>query len=134
MTPMRNALPIIAVVLAGLCAGCPNQDRNRSIEKANAGHKAYSSGQFDVAVEAYGEAVKAYPANYDAWYSMGQAHQKRGRWKEAADAFGKAVERSPDDPMYQMWAGIALYRSALQQAAEEQAKKEDKKPEEVVVD
>ena len=127
---MKLALVLAAVLLAG----CPNQSKNDSMNALNAGNKAAGAKQFDNALAEYQKSVELMKENHLAWYGMGGAQAARGQWDKASDAFANAVQLEPDQAMYQMWYGIALYEKAVATAREEQAHKENKKPEEIQVD
>ncbi len=49
-------------------------------------------------------------------------------------AFDHTVAIAPDQPMYQMWAGIAHYEAAIEQARQDQARKQNIPADRVVVD
>ncbi|MDB4956996.1 MAG: Tetratricopeptide 2 repeat protein [Myxococcales bacterium] len=126
-----------AVFVVGLlfCAtGCPNQAHNDSMTALANGNKASGAKQYEQAVTEYQKAVDKFHENHLAWYGMGGAWAQRGDWTKASDAFTNAVQIAPEQAMYQMWYGIALYNKAVQVAKEEQAKKLNKKPEEVIPD
>lgn len=126
----------LSALLAGvlLLAACPNQSRNDSMNALNAGNKANGAKQFDTAIAEYQKAVAAMKENHLAWYGMGGAYAGRATWDKSADAFANAVQLEPDQAMYQMWYGVALYEKAVADAKDAQAHKENKKPEEVQVD
>ncbi len=50
------------------------------------------------AIDLYREAVEAYPDLPAAWNNMGVLLLSEGRLMEAAEAFGSATERTPNDP------------------------------------
>jgi len=126
-----------AVLSAGLllgAAGCPNKALNDSKRALNTGNKASGQKQWETAISAYQKAVEKYHDNHLAWYGMGGALAQRGDWDKSADAFSNAVQVAPEQPMYQMWYGVALYEKAVKNAREDQARRENKKPEEIDVD
>jgi tetratricopeptide (TPR) repeat protein len=126
-----------SMIGAGLllgATGCPNQARNDSVTAMNEGNTAYGAKQYETAVVAFKKAVDRYHDNHSAWYGLGGALLKKGDFVEAANAFDTAVQLAPEQPMYQMWDGVALYEKAVNQAREDEAKKEGKKPEEVKPD
>jgi tetratricopeptide (TPR) repeat protein len=123
-----------AFLVVLLCAACPNQARNDSMQFLAAGNKAAGAKQFEIAVQEYQKAVDKYGDNHLAWYGMGGAQAQRGEWDKAADAFARAVQIADNQPMYQMWYGISLYEKAVKQARDDQARKENKKPEEIKPD
>ena len=126
----------LSALLAGvlLLAACPNQSRNDSMTALNNGNKASGAKQFDNALAEYQKAVELMKENHLAWYGMGLAQAARGQWDKAADALANTVQLEPDQAMYQMWYGRALYEKAVAAAREEQAHKANKKPEEIEVD
>jgi tetratricopeptide (TPR) repeat protein len=124
-----------AAALALLCTGCPDQAHRDSIEHQNRAAEAKQAKSLDTAVTEYKEAVRLDPNNHQAYYGLGLTYNDRGNmWKEASDAFGNAVRLKDDEPMYQMWYGISLYKDAVTARAAQQAKDEGKKPEEVEPD
>ena len=125
----------LAAIVCALCAGCPNQARNDSVEHMNKAAEAKHNKQLETAVLEYKEAVRIYPENHAAYYGLGATYIDRGNmWHEASDAFGNAVRIKDDEPMYHMWYGIALYNDAVETRKQSQAKDEGKKPEEIDVD
>lgn len=123
-----------ALLLVLVVAGCPNSSVNDSKKLLNEGNKAHGAKQFDTALGHYQKAVEKWSDNHLAFYGMGGAYAGRGDFDKAADAFSNAVRIAPEQPMYQMWYGVALYEKAVKSARDDQAKKENKKPEEVQVD
>jgi tetratricopeptide (TPR) repeat protein len=118
-----------------LClAGCSNDARNSSVKAANEGAKAMGQNQWETAIERYQKAIERYRDNHAAWYYLAYAYSKKNDWKNAVDAAQNAVQLARDQPMYQLFYGLALYEKAKQQAAEQQAAKDGKKPEEIVPD
>lgn len=131
LRPARSLAPRLTSALLGLgllagAAGCPNEGRNAA-KKANlAGTKASAAKQFDEAIVNYKKATDSDRTYHPAWWGLGTAQYQRGEFGEAADAFGKAVELAPEQAMYQMMLGIALYEKAVKQAKTEQALKAGK--------
>lgn len=114
-----------------LLAGCPNENKNESIKLANDGNKAYGQKQFETAINAFEKSVEKNHDNHLAWYGMGGSWLGKGDPSKATDAFEKAVQLAPEQPMYQMFYGIALYQKAVDSAKEEQAHRANKKKEEI---
>ena len=52
------------------------------------------------ALAAFQRTVLVNPKESDAYYEMGRLYLKMGDRKQAAEALGKAVQLSPDDPDY----------------------------------
>jgi tetratricopeptide (TPR) repeat protein len=120
-----------AMLAVAMLAGCPNQAKNDSTNALNAGNKALGQKQVETALSEYQKAVDRYRDNHLAWYGMGLAFIEKKDFDKAADALQHCVELAPEQTMYQMWYGIALYEKAVDNARQEQAKKQNKKPEEV---
>ena len=128
---MRIALFSLCAVLA--LAAC-DDSKKKSVELNNEGAKALGQKQYETAINHYQESTEAWADNHMSWYGMGQAYFQRQKFKDAADAFTKAVKLNDGDAMYHQFLGLALYEQAIQQAREEQARRENKKPEEVEPD
>lgn len=120
-----------ALVAVLMLAGCPNQAKNDSTNALNAGNKALGQKQVETALTEYQKAVERYRENHLAWYGMGLAYIEKKDFDKAADALQHCVELANEQPMYQMWYGIALYEKAVDNARQDQAKKQNKKPEEI---
>jgi len=96
--------------------------RAESIRHANQGNKALGQHKLDDARTEYEAAVQAWDGNHLAWYGLGGANGLDKKWREASEAFARALALRPD-PMYRMWLGVALYEQqrfddALAQLAE----------------
>jgi len=131
----RHAMKLIGALLTSslvlALAGCPNQAKNDSTNALNAGNKALGQKQTETAITEYQKAVERYHENHLAWYGMGLANIEKKDFDKAADALQHCVELAPEQPMYQMWYGIALYEKAVDTAKKDQAAKAQKKPEEI---
>jgi Cytochrome c biogenesis factor len=119
------------MLAVAMLAGCPNQAKNDSTNALNAGNKALGQKQVETALSEYQKAVDRYRDNHLAWYGMGLAYIEKKDFDKAADALQHCVELAPEQTMYQMWYGIALYEKAVDNARQDQAKKQNKKPEEI---
>jgi tetratricopeptide (TPR) repeat protein len=126
--PMK---PLLLVALVAALAGCPNEEKNSSIEHLNKCVEAHSRKQFDTAINECEKAVSSWKGNHSAWYTMGGAHAARNNWKDAVDAFEKAAGAKDSEPMYHQWLGIAMYNREIQTAVTSLAERRGKKPEEV---
>lgn len=124
---IRTASVALSVALVGMLAGCPNTERNESIEHMNKGRAALSAQSIETAIVELTEAVRLYPKNHLAEYQLGTAFDKRNSPNEAALHYGKAVQELPDNVVYNMFYGIALYKQAVFQARDSEAKKQGKK-------
>jgi tetratricopeptide (TPR) repeat protein len=108
-----------------------NSSKNASNEELNRGNKALQQNQFETAINAYEKSIEKDRDNHLAWYGMGLANIKRNEWTKAADGLEKAVQLAPEQGMYQMFYGVALYEKAVDDAKDTQAKKLNKKKEEI---
>lgn len=132
MSKLTTRVLLMAIVLgAGGGAGCADKARKQSIVESNLGMKAKSD---DEKLAHLDRATSAWPGNNAAWYNKGVAYKDKQRWKDAAEAFEKAAQLVPKDPMYQMWLGISEYMRGIDDATKALAAKEGKKPEEVTPD
>lgn len=132
-TLLRSPLaPLTLVVL--LCAGCPDEARNESIRRTNAGAKALSAKQYETAINELKEAVRSLKDNHYAHYLLGEAQRGKKDFVHAAESFAEAVRIKPDNVMYQMMYGVSLYDAAVQRAREDTARLQNKKPNEVEID
>ncbi|MBK9030357.1 MAG: tetratricopeptide repeat protein [Myxococcales bacterium] len=130
---VRTTLASLSLVLV-FAAGCGDTGRKESIQRANAGHKALGAKQFDTAITEYKEAVRAYRDNHAAYYFMGEAYRLKKDFDKATEAYAEAVRIKPDNVMYQMMYGVALYEDGVAKAREDAARVQNKKPAEVEVD
>ncbi len=116
---VAKLVPALAVLLL---AGCPDQDKNASIEAANKGVEAFAHESWETAINHFQDAVKLYPGNHAAWYSMGQVYARKNEWDKATNAFEQAVKYSKNDAMYYLQLGVALFESEMEKV--EEAKKD----------
>lgn len=123
--------PVMLVLL--LCAGCPDQERNESIKRTNAGAKALSAKQYETAINELKEATR-YKENHYAWYLLGESYRGKKDYAHAVEALAESVRVKPDNVMYQMMYGVSLYDKEVQQAREDLARAQNKKPNEVEID
>jgi tetratricopeptide (TPR) repeat protein len=107
---MRATKIATIAVLALLGAGCPNKERNESIEAMNKGIDNFNKGSSALAVQEFKHATESYRENHQAWYNLGQVYAKDKKWKDAKEAFTEAAKYKKDDAMYQMWLGISRYQ------------------------
>jgi tetratricopeptide (TPR) repeat protein len=123
-----------ALVVVGLlvgATGCPNESKNESNVSLQAGNKALGQNQFETAINEYEKAIEKNRDNHLAWYGMGLAYLKKNDYAKATDSLEHTVQLAPDQGMYQMFYGIALFEKAVDTAKEDQAKKASKKKEEI---
>ena len=122
------------LALALLIAACGGDSHNESTAHLNAGNKALGQNQFETAINEYDKAIEKNRDNHLAYYGEGLAYIKKNEYGKATDALEKAVQVAPEQGMYQMYYGIALYEKAVDDAKDAQAKKLGKKKEEIQVD
>ena len=94
----------------------PPPSAGDSIRHANAGNRAYASWQYDVAATEYEAAVQAWDGNHLAWYGLTGARIKRDDYRAAAEAAEHCVALVPDQAMYWLLRGYALYEAAVAEA------------------
>ena len=90
--------------------------RAASVEHLNACNAAIAARHLDDAVAACAAATAAWDGNHLACYATASAHLANRAWAEARDAAEHAVTMRPDQPMYQLYLGIARYEAERQQA------------------
>jgi tetratricopeptide (TPR) repeat protein len=125
---MKLGGTLLAAVLV-LSTGCLDKTQNEARKAANDGAKAFGLKQYDTAIERYKKATEKWRDHHRAWYGLGAAHREKKEFKEAADAFEKAVGLLPDDAMYQLLYGISLYEKTVASVKDTQAVKMGVKPE-----
>src|SRR5579862_2404489 len=101
-------------------AGCPNQNRNDSINHANLGARALGQKQYDVAIIEGKQAVEKWPDNHVGWFNLANAYAGKRDDNNAVEAMSHAVQLQPDQAMYQLAYGKFLYEKAVQTAREDQ--------------
>jgi len=108
--------------------------RDISIQHLNACNQALAAKRYDAALLACQAATKAWSGNHLAWYATASAHMGRSAWRDAKETSARAVVLRPDQAMYQLYSGIALYESAHQQARDDRARKDHQRPEDVTAE
>jgi tetratricopeptide (TPR) repeat protein len=91
--------------------------RNVSTDQLNACIKAIAGRAFDAAIASCESATKAWNGNHLAWYTLASAHMAKSEWPQAKAAVEHAVTQRPDQGMYQLYHGIALFEAAHAGAA-----------------
>lgn len=131
---MRSIRFLAPLALLLVLTGCPDENRNESIRRANAGAKALSAKQYETAVNELKESVRSLKENHYAWYMLGEAYRGKKAYDKAVEAFTESVRLKPDNVMYQMMYGVSLYDEAVERARADQARLANKKPTEIEVD
>jgi tetratricopeptide (TPR) repeat protein len=125
--PAVPALPAPAV-------SPPSPDAGDSIRRANAGHRAYASRQYDAAITEYEAAVKAWDGNHVAWYGLAGARTQRGDHRGAVQAIERCVALVPDQAMYWLLRGRLIYEATLADAREDAARAQSGRADQVMID
>ncbi len=121
---------IHAALLALLLAGCPGQSRNEARSEANLGNKALSDKAYDEAIDKFNKALEKDPDLHPAHWGLGLAYLNgKNDPEKAAAEFAKCVALLPDNPTYNLYYGMALYKKLFRAARDEQARRVGKKPE-----
>jgi tetratricopeptide (TPR) repeat protein len=89
-----------------------DQTINASIDRMNACNQAIVVRRYDAAIAECQAATDIWEGNHLAWYARAGAHMARREWRQAKAAAERAVMLRPDQPMYQLYYGIALYEAA----------------------
>jgi tetratricopeptide (TPR) repeat protein len=108
--------------------------RNASVDPLNACNKAIAAQQYDAGIAKCKEAIAVWDGNHLAWYGVASAHLAKREWAEARTAAEHAVALRPDQAMYQLYYGMALYEAERDRLRDERARAEHKKPDEVAID
>jgi tetratricopeptide (TPR) repeat protein len=127
--PMKAFLFVAVIAVAG--TGC-SQEQNQSIERLNKCVGAYTKREYATAINECEKSIALWKENHSAWWHIGGAHLAQKRWKEASEAFEKALQIKETEPMYHQMLGISLYYKAIDDAAVALAAREGKKPLEVI--
>lgn len=89
---------------------------NASIEHMNACNKAIVARHHDTAITECQAATDIWGGNHLAWYARAGVHMTRREWGKARAAAEHAVTLRPDQAMYQLYYGIALFEAAYDEA------------------
>ena len=111
-----------------------DQTLNSSVEHLNACNKGIVARQYDAAIAECEAATKIWEDNHLAWYAWAGAHMAKREWSQARAAIEHAVTQRPDQAMYQLYYGIALYEAERERARDAQARRERKKPDDIELD
>lgn len=93
-----------------------DQTINASIDRMNACNQAIVARRYDTAISECQAATDIWEGNHLAWYARAGAHMARREWRQAKAAAEHAVTLRPDQAMYQLYYGIALYEAAHDEA------------------
>lgn len=93
-----------------------DQTINESIARMNACNQAIVARRYDAAIAECKAAISIWDGNHLAWYARAGAHMALRDWRSAREAAERAVRLRPDQAMYQLYHGIALYEIAHDEA------------------
>jgi tetratricopeptide (TPR) repeat protein len=94
---------------------------NRSVDRLNACTKHIVAGDHDAGIASCRSAIAIWNDNHLAWYTLASAYIAKREWPLARTAAERAVAARPDQAMYQLYYGIALYEAELARVHDEQA-------------
>jgi tetratricopeptide (TPR) repeat protein len=106
--------------------------RRRSFEYLYTANRALQNNDFVRSRAAYGLAINEWAGSHLAWYGLGLTSIKLGSWRDAVDAFDHATALLPDEPMYQMFDGVAHYELAVEHEREAEAQKTGRTAAEII--
>ncbi len=123
---MRNWSRVVPAVTGLLLLGAAaNSDfgsvnrRNRAQARYLTGWAYHQEGQFDLALAQYEAANRYFPRHLQVQNNRGLIHAERGEFERAIEAFRKAVDINPADPMPRFYLATAyLSAGRLREAAE----------------
>jgi len=95
-----------------------------SVRAANEAARAYMQKDYRGAAERYTSALQAWDGNHSAWYGLAVTEIARNDWRAAAKAMARAFELAPDEPMYALLYGHALYEVVIVEAREAAARRD----------
>ncbi len=120
MHAIKRVLLVAAVISM---AGCPDQDKNASIEQMNAGIAAAQKMSYETAAKHFKDAVKSYEKNHQAWYSLGQIQARAKQWDKAAVSFENALKYHASDAVYHLSLGMAKFETGDKKVARDELEK-----------
>lgn len=104
-----RALALAAFLLGSAAAS--GQELQRYQEAMRAGHEAYSSGDFERALELFDSAAVAQPDSAEALYNVGNALQALGEYDKALEAYSNLQNRLQGSPAERSLLSDAFYNS-----------------------
>jgi tetratricopeptide (TPR) repeat protein len=99
---------------------------NASVDHLNACIKLIDTGHHDLGISECRAAVTTWDGNHLAWYAMASGYLAKQEWPEAQAAAARAVKLRPDQAMYQLYYGMALYEVEMQRVGNEAARRDRK--------
>ncbi|HEY1556592.1 MAG TPA: tetratricopeptide repeat protein [Kofleriaceae bacterium] len=112
--PVAATLPPLAPLARPHPTPVTPDARARSLDYLANGNRALSGNRLDEARAAYKLAVDAWREDHLAWYALGMVELKAGHDADGVTALDRAVSLAPDEPMYQVFDGVAHYERDVQ--------------------
>jgi tetratricopeptide (TPR) repeat protein len=84
------------------------------------GNSYLYSNEYEKALTAYDDALRAEPDYFRVYVYMGHAFSHLKRWPDAIDAYRKAIKANPDETEARLGLGYVELRSGNKKAALEQ--------------
>lgn len=113
----RFLIQLLSILaMAALGTASPTLLAQRAFQRANAaayarqGDEALNAQSYDLAIDAYREALSINPSLDAVWSNMGAALFAQGNFSKASDAFIHAYNLAPKNPDYSFNAALALVR------------------------
>ncbi|HEY0116748.1 MAG TPA: tetratricopeptide repeat protein [Allosphingosinicella sp.] len=106
---------IVAVTRSGDGAG-PAASQNAA---APAAAGAGQPGTVEQMIASLRQRLSQDPDNHEAWFLLGLAHRDAGQYREAEQAFRRAMQLQPNNPDYLASTGEALLLTGAENAARE---------------
>ena len=97
-------LALAAVAIAIFSPG----DRVEATATAGNNLTAQPAGTLQDSIASLNAQLRQDPDNHDNWFLLGMALRETGRFAEAAQAFRRAMELSPQEPKYYTYLGEML--------------------------
>ena len=87
------------------------------------GNSYYTAGQYDKALEQYGNFIKQEPKKFEGYYNAGDALFRQGQYEQALQMFNKSLELAPKDKDTR--ANIDVTQEKIKEQQQNQQQKQD---------
>ena len=110
ISPATLALGTAALLAAAAVAIAIFSPGDRVDAAASAGNNATAAqaGTLEDSIASLNAELRRDPDNHDNWFLLGMALREKGSFAEAAQAFRRAMELSPQEPKYYTYLGEML--------------------------